>query len=89
MPKCKPCLAAEVKQAILKEFGSEVETILASIPDCKPPELINVCGRKKRGGSAYNLWIGSCMKSKGIKSFSDAPAAMRACAKEWRDQKHA
>ena len=90
MPKCKPCIAAEIKEAILEKFGDkEIRLLLDSIPDCTPPELINVCGRKGRGGSAYNTFIGTCMKAKNIKGFGEAPAAMRACAKEWRERKNA
>jgi hypothetical protein len=46
------------------------------------------CGAKsKRVPSAYQRFIGDCMKSKHIKGFGQAPAAMRECAAAWRAQK--
>lgn len=85
MPKCKPCLAAEVKEAILKEFGNEVKGILASIPDCQSPELINLCGGKKRAKSAYNIFISSCIRGKS--SSIPVTERMKECGRDWKQQK--
>jgi len=45
-------------------------------------------GRAKRAPSAYNLFIGKCMKDAKIKETGKkAPAVMKQCAIEWRKAK--
>ena len=42
-------------------------------------------GRGGGGGkSGYNLFIGECMRNAGIRSFGEAPDAMRRCVEEWK-----
>ena len=86
MPRCKPCVGADVKKAILEEVPG-LKDVLGKVADCEDPEGLELCGRTGRARSAYTEHIASCMKGKKIKSFGEAPAAMRACAAEWRARK--
>ena len=86
MPRCRPCLGADVKEAILKEVPG-LKEILGKVADCPDRREITLCGRGKRQPSAYQEFVGQCMKGKGIKSFAEAPQAIRSCAAEWRERK--
>lgn len=86
MPRCKPCLGKDVKDAILKEIPG-LKDILGKVVDCEDPEGLELCGKTGRARSAYTEFIGPCMKAKKIKSFGEAPAAMRDCARQWRERK--
>ena len=85
-PRCRPCLGKDVKAAILEEIPG-LKAILAKVADCEDAEGLELCGRAGRAPSAYQAFIGPCMKAKKIKSFGEAPAAMRSCAAEWRARK--
>ena len=85
MPKCKPCMGARIKEAILSEFPG-LEEILAEIPECKKDATIELCHRssggsegprQKRAPSAYNIHTGKCMKS---------GKSMKTCAQEWKSR---
>lgn len=41
----------------------------------------------KRAPSAYNNFIGDCMRGKKIKGFANAAPAMKQCAAEWRGRR--
>ena len=66
-------------------------------PPCSIPQTIQIqtkqegegrSGRKqKREPSAYQTFIGNCLREKKIKSFADAPAKMKECATAWRAHK--
>ena len=84
--RCKVCLGADVKNAILKDLPG-LKDILGKIPDCPAPREVTLCGRAGRARSAYTEFVAECMRGKKIKSFGEAPAAMRACAAEWRARK--
>ena len=95
MPKgCSPCLSREVRDLLhgaLDERVPHLNELLARIPDCPSGQLINLCSatrglREKRAPSAYNIWIGSCMKGKNIKGFGNAAPAMKECAAAWQTQ---
>lgn len=86
MPRCRPCLGADVKKAILEEIPG-LKDILGKVSDCDDPETLELCGRTGRARSAYTEHISSCMKAKKIKGFGEAPAAMRDCARQWRERK--
>lgn len=62
-----------------------VAAILGRIPDCSSPVDIQICG-SRRGRSPYQQFIASCMKGKQIRSFAEAPQAMRECGQEWRQR---
>ncbi len=87
MPKkCSPCLGAEVKQAIRQGVdGRQVQIVLESIPDCADPIGIEVCGKKGKARSAYQEFVGTCLKAKKLKKFD--PEAMKECARQWRERK--
>ena len=87
--RCVPCLSPEVKAAIKEKIKDPaVNNLLATVPDCSSPEMINLCGSKPRTKSAYQVFVSDCMKGKKIKSFGEAPVAMKACALEWRERKN-
>lgn len=86
MPRCLPCLGKDVKKAILEEIPG-LKDLLGKVADCEDPEGLELCGRAGRARSAYTEHISTCMKAKKIKGFGEAPAAMRACAAEWRARK--
>ena len=85
MPRCKPCLGKDVKEAILQNFPS-LEDLLGKVPNCKDTEGLELCGRRARARTAYQEHTSTCMKAKKIKGFGEAPAAMRQCAKEWKEK---
>lgn len=74
---CKSCIGKAIKSAIINEFP-QLENLVGEIPDCKSDAMITVCptgGKTKRAPSAYNTFIGTCMKQgKGMKE----------CAAEYR-----
>lgn len=86
------CFGKDVKSLLIDEIkgDAEVESYIKGYPTCGvgiPLELEEVRGRgtrKKRAPSAYNVFIGKCMKAKKIKKFGEASGAMKACATEWR-----
>ena len=86
MPRCKPCLGSDIKAVILKEIPS-LKDVLGKVADCPGPRSLELCGRGKRQPSAYQEFVGQCMKGKSIKSFAEAPQAIRSCAAEWRERK--
>ena len=87
--RCTPCLSEEVKNAIREKIKDpQVLSILEVTPSCVGPELIELCLRKKRQASAYQAFVGECLRQKKIKGFSDAPGKMRECAAEWQKQKN-
>ena len=77
---CKSCISAKIKGLILNEYPS-LEPVMDTIPDCTGDEMIKFCPteggtkRTKRAPSAYNIFIGACIKQgKGMKE----------CAAEYR-----
>jgi hypothetical protein len=93
------CIGTDVKTAILDRVNSrEISAQIQSIPECKLPDAIELSEvkRTRRGGaervkrapSAYNLFIGSCLKNKHIKGFRNAAPALRECAVEWKQKKN-
>lgn len=92
MAKCVPCLGSDVKDAIRTLQDKKVNALLESIDDCKGAREVNLCkggktSKGNRGKSAYNVFIGECMTRQKISKFGEAPAAMRKCAAEWRENK--
>ena len=90
MPKkCTPCIGASLKQVVL-ENNPELASVLTSIPDCKLPLDIKFCGvgKAKRPRTEYQQYVSDCLKRHdGVKSFGEAPAKMKECAREWRERK--
>ena len=85
MPKrCKPCLGADIKAAILREVRPGID--LEKVPDCADPVGIELCGKVGRAANPYSLFIGQCLREAKVKSFADAPAKMRECARAWRNR---
>ena len=88
------CLSKELKQVIKDKLENkaldELITGLETIPACKGSPIGFSEGadkkrKQKREPSEYQKFIGACMKEKKVKSFSDAPIAMKNCAREWRE----
>lgn len=86
MPRCKPCLGEDVKKAILEEIPG-LKDLLGKVADCEDPEGLELCGRAGRARSAYQVFVSECMRGKKIKSFGEAPTAMRDCARQWQAKK--
>lgn len=88
--RCTPCVAPEVREFISRTFPDVATAqMLARLPDCTSGEALNVCGGRRggRAPSAYQAFIGECLRGKKVKGFADAPAKMKACAQEWRERK--
>lgn len=86
--KCNACIGAEVKEAMRTLDDKDLNDALDKIEDCPEPRQIEVCIVKRRTNkSPYNLFISNCLRQQKIKSFNEAPEAMRECAKQWRDHK--
>ena len=87
--RCTPCLNPKAKDLLAEAFP-EMKPRIMDVADCPEAMLMNLCGedaRQERPRSAYQEFISVCMKEKHIKSFSQAPPAMKACAAEWREKK--
>lgn len=89
------CVGPKMRSILLEHAASRAEhDIIQRIPECPPPQEIDLGisrrGRRekgeKRAPSAYNTFIGNCMKAKHIKGFGNAAPAMKDCAAEWRKQ---
>ena len=86
--KCTPCLGTDLKELLATLGDPEIDKILDKVPDCPTPRDIVLCGVKKSTNrSAYTVFISDCLREQQIKSFNEAPQAMRRCAEQWRDQK--
>lgn len=95
-PQAKSAIAEEIGRAAITETEKvELNQFLKTFPTCGtgiPIEIGEVqTGKKgkraKRAPSAYNLFIGQCMKGKKIKAFGEASGKMKECASEWRQRK--
>ena len=91
--KCETCISKNVKDLLAERFPV-LRTKIDNIPECAQPSDINLCaaptdGRKrsKREPSAYNMFIGKCMKDQNIHGRAEAPEAMRICAAAWQRSK--
>ena len=79
------CLAPELKQLLHDQTG---DPRIGKIPDCENGEAI---GFSKRGGggtrapSAYNLYMGACIKERP--PGMPVPERMKSCAVEWKKRK--
>jgi hypothetical protein len=84
-------MSDEAKKLLIGHFhNSELEKTLESIPTCSRNVIVEFCPPRpgtKRARSEYQEFISKCMKGKNIHGFGQAPAAMRECAAEWREQK--
>lgn len=92
------CIGTNVRTAILGQIKSrDLSAQIQAIPECTLPdamELTEVKRTRREGGervkrapSAYNIFIGTCMKGKHIKGFGNAAPAMRECAATWKSRK--
>lgn len=90
--KCQPCMADSLKDTIRK-FTDDPQThrILETVATCPAGEIMNLCSgsSKKRAPSAYQQFIGECMRSKPIKGkpFGTASKYMKECSLEWKSRK--
>ncbi len=81
-------MSDDVKAAIREKIRDPaVLSILEITPTCAGDELMELCLKKGRKPSAYQEFIGTCLRGKKVKGFDDAPGKMRECAAEWREQK--
>lgn len=85
------CMSQSIKKRMGDVLGDPLSRDLALLPNCEsgtPIEFGRSKGgtRQKREPSQYQKFIGQCMKAKHVKSFSEAPGIMKACATEWRTQ---
>ncbi len=86
MPKgCVPCMAPDVKDAIRQSVRDPwIAEFLDKLPDCPGPPPIQMCGKKGRARGPRQEFMSTCLKSKHIKSFAEAPKAMKECSVAWR-----
>jgi len=91
------CIGTDVKTAILGRINSrDLSAQIQAIPECTLSDAIELTEvkrtrkerreKEKRAPSAYNTFIGTCMKKAHIKSFGEAGPEMRKCAAEWKAQ---
>lgn len=98
MPKCVPCMSENLKK-LIRTFTDDETTRrqIDEIATCSIGEIMELCpGQardRRRGGkrepSAYQVFIGQCMRSKPIKGkpFGEAAKFMKECSLEWRKSK--
>jgi hypothetical protein len=86
--RCKPCLSEEVKAAIRERVRDPaVLRVLEVTPACEGDELMELCLKKGRKPSAYQEFVGECLRRKKVAGFDDAPGKMKECAAEWQAHK--
>lgn len=87
--KCNACIGAEVKDALRLLNKPDLDQALEQIPDCDDSMGIELCVKKPRSRSEYQVFISECMKSKPIKGkpFGAASEYMKECAVAWRRRK--
>jgi hypothetical protein len=86
MAKCVPCLSKEIKAAIREKINdARTMSALEEIPDCPSGTDMQLCGGKKRKTSAYQEFVGQCLRDKKLTHFD--PSALKDCAAQWRKQK--
>ena len=87
--KCSACIGAEVKDALRLLSNPDLDQALDQIPDCDDSMGIELCVKKPRARSEYQVFIGDCMRSKPIKGkpFGEASRYMKECAVEWKRRK--
>lgn len=85
--RCTPCLDAEAKRLLADAFPQAAKR-LEGIADCEDGKVFEFCGKGKsaRAPSEYTQFVKKCLTSKDLTS-GKAPAAMQACAAEWRARK--
>ena len=86
-------LDSEIRTAMHKELSKirncanglllDFENSHAPAKDTNVPAEVKK-PKKKRGPSAYNLYISDCMKSPEMKSLKMAKDRMKACAVDWK-----
>lgn len=87
MPKCTPCISEDIKDLIRE--GTKHPRVLAAlekIPSCPVKSDIQLCEKAKRMPSAYQEFIGKCMREKPIagQPFGTASKFIKECAADWR-----
>ena len=88
MAKCTPCLSKEAKDVLLSVKNDIItQQQIHDIETCPTGEFFNLCPKKKRAKSDYQIFVSECMKGKNIKQFGEAPTAMKECAIEWKNRK--
>ena len=84
--RCTPCLSQDIKDIISEKLrDSRIDQLLDSIKTCDTELTIELCGKKVRPRSAYQEFVGNCLRGKHLKKFD--PGALKECAAEWRQQK--
>ncbi len=85
------CMSTEAKALLLKAFpeNATLQAYLAQqMPTCAIRQHPAVLQRAKRAPSAYQLFIGPCLKGKMAgKGFDPSGSALKACAVEWKSRK--
>ena len=94
-PALKKILQAEAHHVTDVKVRQTFETLLKETPDCQNGGVVGLelegergTGkekRTKRPPSAYNLFIGSCIKERP--KDQPVPQAMKGCALRWRQQR--
>lgn len=83
----------EANDDLPKRIKEPALASIASLPACPDGSWAKSEYRKpdkpkqKKPPSEYNQFISSCMKKQGVKSFAEAPEAMRKCSMEWKEKK--
>lgn len=96
-PVIKAMIVAEAEEAKIDWKAKQaIKALMEEFPDCEEGAPVDYDeveeggggkGKKKRPPSEYQKFIGECMRSAGIKSFSEAPRAMKSCVAEWKKKK--
>ena len=94
--ECVPCMSAELKRALREATQDpQVLSLADSMDTCIDGQVLQLCTRQARGrrpkraASAYQEFIGSCMRNKDLKGkpFGTASKYMKECSAEWRKRK--
>ena len=82
-----PCISVDAKDLLLEAFPENVELAQFLTDDMATCAVVEEKAKKpKRALSAYNEFIGQCLKAQG---YGDAGAKMKRCAQLWREQQKA
>ncbi len=102
MATCKPCLSTDLKKVLKGAVGdADLIKMIDKVSTCPRGTVMQLCPagtnsrgagpKTKRAPSAYNIFIGECMRSKPIKGkpFGAAAKFMKECSVEWKAKKAA
>ena len=93
---CVPPDLRKLLSGIIQELDvssnarSSVLNSIKVLPDCEEPYTKKTkrgSSKEKRAPSAYNVFVGECLRSDAMKKVSPQTKRMSLCAQQWKKRK--